>query len=81
MNVSLHLRMRARAGDLERHIRRPRYRIVEAGESCGRGDVHMVEVHARREGTALGELSFLQSGADVEIGAGVAAVQRTSAKG
>ena len=60
MNVPLRLGMRPRAGNLQRHVRRPRNRIVEPRERRRRRHVHIVQVHPRRVGAVFGELPFLQ---------------------
>ena len=80
VNVSLHQGIRPCSADLKGDIGHPRDGIIKAGQRGGRRNVHVVQVHVRCVGTGLGELSLLQAGADIEIGARVPAPQRAAAK-
>ncbi len=80
VNVSLSARMRARSRNLQRDVGGAGNGIVEAGQCRRGGYVHFVQIYARSVRAVFGELAFLQGGNEFEVGAGVAAAQRASAK-
>ncbi len=80
MNVPLDLGFRSGPGNLQGHIRCPGNRIVKTRERCGRGDIHVVQIHPCGIGTIFGELSFLQDRIHFEVSAGVSAPQSSAAQ-
>ena len=80
VDMPLRLGMRPRPRNLQSNVGRPRNWIVESCQACRRRYIHVVKVYACGIGTALGEFSFLQGGADIKIGAGLPSPQRATSK-